>query len=78
MTYIHTIPESEAAGQLHELYAADLKKDGYIANTSKTFSLRPEALAAWRNLLFTIRANMDLRRYELVTIAAAATLRCKY
>jgi uncharacterized peroxidase-related enzyme len=33
---------------------------------------------AWTNLLSTVRANLDVRRYELVTIVAASRLRCSY
>jgi hypothetical protein len=41
-------------------------------------SLRPEVIAAWRNLMGSIRSNMRLRRYELVTFATALALRCTY
>jgi alkylhydroperoxidase family enzyme len=34
--------------------------------------------AAWGELLGAIKANMDLRRYELVTLAAARRLRSSY
>ena len=44
----------------------------------QAFSLRPAAYVAWENLIVSIRSNMDLRRYELVTIAAATKLRCSY
>jgi len=33
---------------------------------------------AWRNLQNAVRAKMRLRRYELVTFAAADALRCTY
>lgn len=78
MTYIATIPESDATGKLHELYEADLKGLGYVANYTKVMSLRPEVIAAYRQLIGAIRGNMDLRRYELVTVAAASRLRCSY
>jgi hypothetical protein len=78
MTFIQTIPDEQAAGTLQEMYAADLKSLGYIANYTKVMSLRPEAIAAWRNLIGTIRSNMRLRRYELVTFATALALRCTY
>lgn len=78
MPYLHTIPESEATGKLRELYDADVHSLGHIANYTKAMSLRPDAIAAWRNLIGLIRGSMDLRRYELVTIATAAKLRCKY
>ncbi len=78
MSYLRTISESEATGLLAELYRADRESLGYIPNYTKAMSLRPEAIAAWRELLRAVRSAMDLRRYELVTIAAASTLRCTY
>ena len=38
----------------------------------------PEVYAAWRELNGAIKAGMDLRRYELATIAAARRLRSSY
>ncbi len=78
MTYIRTIPEAEATGQLRELYEADRQNNGYVPNNTQAMSLRPEVIAAWRGLLGAIRANLDLRRYELVTLAATTALRCSY
>ena len=78
MPYIQTISESDATGKLGELYEADLKSLGYVANYTKAMSLRPDVVAAWRQLIGAIRGNMDLRRYELVTLAAASRLRCSY
>ncbi len=78
MAYIHTVPPEEASDELKQLYEQDLKSQGYIANYTKAMSLRPKAIAAWRTLTRTIRSNMSLRRYELVTLAAAITMRCTY
>ncbi len=35
-------------------------------------------MAAWGNLIGSIRANLDTRRYELITLAAARALRSSY
>ena len=78
MAFIKTIPPEEATGLLAELYAADIRKHGFVPNYSQAWSLRPDALAAWRALLSAIRSQMDARRYELVTLIAAARLRCTY
>jgi uncharacterized peroxidase-related enzyme len=40
--------------------------------------LRPEVYAAWRQLNGAIKAGMDLRGYELATLAAAQRLRSSY
>jgi uncharacterized peroxidase-related enzyme len=48
------------------------------ANYERAFTERPEVLAAWAELNGAIKAGMDLRRYELVTLAAARRLRSSY
>jgi alkylhydroperoxidase family enzyme len=47
-------------------------------NYERAFEERPEVYAAWRQLNGTIKAGMDLRRYELATFAAARRLRSSY
>jgi len=47
-------------------------------NSERAFVERPEVLAAWKQLLGAIKANMDVRRYELTTLAAARRLRSSY
>ena len=42
------------------------------------FAHRPDVYAAWRQLLGAITAEMDERLYELVTLAAAGSLRSSY
>ena len=78
MAFIQTVPAEQATDKLQELYNDDLHSLGYIANHTQAMSLRPEVNAAWRSLIGTIRSKMRLRRYELVTIAAAAALHCTY
>lgn len=76
--FIKTIPEAEAEGTLREVYEGDQKSLGYVPNHAMVFSLRPEVLAAWRAFQGSIRKNLRLRRYELVTLAAAQALHCRY
>jgi alkylhydroperoxidase family enzyme len=47
-------------------------------NQERAFAGRPEVYAAWFQLNSAIKAGMDLRRYELVTLAAARRLRSSY
>jgi len=76
--YIQTISEAEAEGKLLEIYEGDQKSMGYVPNHAKVFSLRPEVLEAWRTFQGSIRKNLRLRPYELVTFAAAMALNCRY
>jgi uncharacterized peroxidase-related enzyme len=47
-------------------------------NYERAYANRPEVLAAWVQLNGAIKAGMDLRRYELATLAAARRLRSSY
>lgn len=47
-------------------------------NYERAFDNRPDVLAAWQQLNGVIKAGMDLRRYELATLAAAQRLRSSY
>jgi uncharacterized peroxidase-related enzyme len=78
MTFIETIPEDRATGAAAELYASDRETFGYLPNFTRAFSLRPEVYAAWRGLNGSIKGGMDLRHYELATMAAARRLRSTY
>lgn len=78
MPFIETVPKDEAPPALAELYEIDRAKFGYVPNLTRAFSLRPGVYAAWRELIGAIQAGMELRRYELATVAAARNLRSSY
>ena len=78
MTFVETIPEDDASGDVNKLYEADRATFGDVPNFLKAFSLRPGVYAAWRGLNAEIKGGMDLRRYELTTLAAARRLRSSY
>ena len=76
--YVRTPSPEEADGTVKAMYDAAEASEGYLPNQVRLFSLNPAARAAWRQLVESINAGMDHRRYELVTLAAAATVRCRY
>jgi len=78
MTYIDTIPEDEATGAVAAMYETDREVFGDLPNLTKGVSLRPDVYAAWGQLKGAIKGNMDERRYELATLAAANRLRSSY
>jgi uncharacterized peroxidase-related enzyme len=49
-----------------------------LTNYQRAFARRPEVYDAWQQLNGAIKAGMDLRRYELATLAAARRLRSSY
>ena len=78
MAFISTISDDEAEGPAAEMYARDRAQMGYVANYTRAFAHRPAVFDAWRQLNMSIKGGMDLRRYELATLAAARRLRPSY
>jgi uncharacterized peroxidase-related enzyme len=78
MTYIETVPEDGAPAAVAQVYETDRAALGRLPNFTQAFSLRPEVYGAWRQLNGAIKAGMELRRYELATVAAARQLRSSY
>ena len=78
MTYIQTVPEEGAPEPIAGMYAEVRAAQGHLPNFAQTFSLRPELFGAWLKLNTTIKSTMDLRRYELATVAAARRMRSSY
>ena len=78
MSFIDTVPEDQATGDVAAMYQTDREVFGHLPTLTKGFALRPDVYAAWRQLNGAIKANMDLRRYELATVAAARRLRSSY
>ena len=78
MTFIHTIPEDQAEAAVKKMYEENVADFGYLPNYVQAFSLRPDVMAAWGQFLGTLSQDMDARRYELVTLAAARALHSSY
>jgi uncharacterized peroxidase-related enzyme len=78
MSYIDTVPEEQADGPVAAMYETDRQTFGHLPNFTRGLSARPDVYAAWRALNGAIKSNMDLRRYELATIAAARRLKSSY
>lgn len=78
MSFIKTISDQAATGETAALYSRACKTNGHVPNHTRAFGHRPEYMAAWDDLLSSIKARMDPRRYELVTLAVALALRSSY
>lgn len=78
MPFVETVPDEAAEGAVAEMYTADREVWGFLPNFTQLFSHRPEVYVAWRQLNGAIKQNMDPRRYELATVAAARQLHSSY
>jgi uncharacterized peroxidase-related enzyme len=72
------IPVAEATGDVQTMYEQQKGPSGEVPNYVKAFSLRPEIWTAWQQFARSIRGSMDLRRYEILTVAAAMALESSY
>ena len=75
MTFINTIPDADIGDDVRAMYERQQSFWGFVPNYAKVFSWRPEIMGLWAQLQAGIKRNMDKRRFELVTFAAAHTLR---
>ncbi|MGW5190904.1 carboxymuconolactone decarboxylase family protein [Kribbella sp. NPDC004138] len=61
-----------------ELFEANRAPAGHVPNYVHAFAARPAVYEAWKQLNGAIKESMDLRRYELATLAAATALKSSY
>jgi uncharacterized peroxidase-related enzyme len=78
MAFIETVTDDRASEPVAELFDRERASRGYVPNYLRVLAHRPAVCAAWGELLGAIKASMDARRYELVTVAAARRLRSSY
>ena len=74
MTIISTPEPDDVEGEAAELYAEDLEDFGYVPSHTRVMANNPAAVRAFEQLIRASIRTMDLRRYELVTLAAAGAL----
>ncbi len=78
MAFIETISDEQVSGPAEDMFEADRSTFGFVPNFTRAFAHRPAVYQGWRQLNGAIKASMDLRRYELVTLAAARRLGSSY
>ena len=61
-----------------EFFEQNRAPAGHVPNFVTTFAARPAVYDAWKQLNGAIKESMDLRRYELATLAAASALKSSY
>jgi uncharacterized peroxidase-related enzyme len=76
--FIEAPDESKVDDDVAEWYRRQRDAWGYLPNYAPAFALRPDVAEAWNTLNNAVRGNMERRRYELATIAAARAYRSTY
>ena len=82
MPYIKTIEESEAAGQIKEIYEKRMDHhSGKVSNIAKLFSLRPDLLEAQHSFSRAVQfggSSLGVRREEMISVLVGSLLKCSY
>ena len=81
MAWIKVIDETEAEGNLKEMYEKMVEPSGSVDNILKIHSLNPASLMAHFDLYKTLmRGSRDLSRIrrEMIAVVASSINRCEY
>jgi uncharacterized peroxidase-related enzyme len=69
---------AEQSPDVERMFDADATAMGYLPNYTRLFAHSPATYGAWQQLNGAVKAGMELRRYELATLAAARALKSSY
>jgi uncharacterized peroxidase-related enzyme len=75
MSFIEVIPDEKISAEVQAMYERQKSFWGFVPNYARVFCWRPELMGLWAQLQIGIKRTMDKRRFELITFAAAHTLR---
>ena len=81
MPWIKVIDESEASGELKELYGSIKKARGKIANIIKIHSLLPKTMKTHIDLYLSVmfnRSKITREERELIAVVVSLTNKCDY
>ena len=71
--FLKTIAESEATGQIAEIYARQKAQMGFVMETAKCMTTRPDLLPLYMEFMLKIRGGSSVgeRGWKLITFIAA-------
>lgn len=81
MAWIEVVGESEAKGELRDLYEEVRKRRGSVASVYKVHSLHPQAMEDHMELYLTLmygRSPLTRAQREMIAVAVSAANRCPY
>ena len=80
MTFLQTIAENEATGEVAEIYRGRREAYGYVPESARALTTRPEVLVAHRHFMHTIQGGFSLpmRDWRLITFVAAQRVPSTY
>jgi uncharacterized peroxidase-related enzyme len=80
MTFLKTVSEDEATGDIAEIYRQQREASGYIPDSTRVLTTRPDLLVAYRQFVAAIQRGFSLpmRDWRLITFVAATHVPSTY
>src|SRR5438105_10825526 len=80
MSFLKTIAEEDATGELAKIYDQERHQRGYVMDATKVMTTRPEILPAWEEFYSIARGKftLSMREWRLITLIAAKQIRSTY
>ena len=80
MTFLRTISDDEATGKVAAIYQRQRETSGYVPDSTRVLTTRPDVLVAYTRFLETIRGGFTLpmRDWRLISLLAARHIPSTY
>lgn len=80
MTYLQTVSEEEATGEVAEIYRQHREADGFVREAFRALTTRPDLLVAYQRFVDAILGGLTLsmRDWRLITFVAAKRVPSTY
>ena len=80
MGFLRTIAETEASGEIAEIYRTERQRLGYLMDCTRAMTTRQDVLPAFERFLRILRDGFTLPRrdWKLITLVAAKQIRSTY
>lgn len=80
MTFLQTVPDDEATGEVAKIYRQEIDASGYVPESTRALTTRPDVLVAYTSFVGAIRGGFTLpaRDWRLITLVAAKHIPSTY
>lgn len=80
MTFLQTISDDAATGEVAEIYRRQREASGYVPESTRALTTRPDVLVAYTRFVDAIRGGFTLppRDWRLITLVAAKHIPSTY
>ena len=80
MTFLQTVSDDQATGEVAEIYRRQREAAGYVPESTRALTTRPDVLVAYTRFIDAIRGRFPLpmRDWRLITLVAAKHIPSTY